>query len=234
MTNPVETSTSSFYRQRRAVSNLLDTAEREYYQDKLFQNKTNYKEVYNICNGLLGRNKVSPLLDTSLPWQLADQFNDYFTNKIILICEKLFSTISDLEQAGLTKPSEDQLCSETDNIQLPEFRRVFEKDIINNVIKSPTTHCDLDPIPTSLLKDILKLIAPLLQEITKKSITSGVFPQDYKEVLVNPFIKKIILDHLNNFFWILTSGMGGCRPTSVIPRYLQHHGTKPISIQNQP
>ena len=65
------------------------------------------------------------------------------------------------------------------------------------VIKSPTKHCDLDPIPTSLLKDILKLIAPLLQEITNKSTTSGVFPQGFKEALVNPLNKKIILDLLN-------------------------------------
>ena len=63
-----------FYRERRAVSNLLDTGESEYYQDKLFQNKRTYKEVYNICIGLLGRTKVSPLPDTSSP-QLADGIN---------------------------------------------------------------------------------------------------------------------------------------------------------------
>ena len=79
--------------------------------------------------------------------------------------EKLFSTISHLEETGLTKTTEDQLCSEND-VQLMEFRRVSEKDIMNTVIKSPTKHCDLDPIPTSLLKDILKSIALLLQEIT--------------------------------------------------------------------
>ena len=126
-----------------------------------------------------------------------DEFNEYFTNKVILIHEKLFSTISDLEEAGLNKSTEDQLCFETD-IKLTEFRRVSEKDIINTVIKSPTKHCDLDPIPTSLHKDILKMITPLLQEITNKTIISGVFPQDFKEALVNPFIKKIILDHSNN------------------------------------
>ena len=65
------------------------------------------------------------------------------------------------------------------------------------VIKSPTNHCDLDRISTSLLKDILESIAPLPQEVTNKSITFGVFPQDFKEALVNPLIKKIILDHLN-------------------------------------
>ena len=78
-----------------------------YYQDKLFQTKSNYKEVYNICNGLLGRTKVSQLPDTISPHQLVDELNEDFTNKIILIYEKLFSIISDLEEAGLTKPTED-------------------------------------------------------------------------------------------------------------------------------
>ena len=113
------------------------------------------------------------------------------------------------EATGLTKPTEDQLCSETD-VDLKEFRRVSEKDIINTVIKPPTKHCDLDPIPTSLLKDILKSIALLLKEINNKSPTSGVFPQDFKKVLVNPLIKIIILDPLKRktivkspiFFWI--------------------------------
>ena len=117
-------------------------------------------------------------------------------NKIILIPEKLFSTIIDLEEAGLTTPTEDQLCSETD-VQLTEFRRVSEKDIVYTVIKSPTKHCDLNPIPTSLLKDMLKSIVQLLQEITNKLMTSGAFPQDFKETLVNPLIKKILLDHLS-------------------------------------
>ena len=91
---------------------------------------------------------------------------------------------------------EDQLSSETD-VQLIEFRKVSEKDIINMVRKLQTKHCDLNSIPTSLLKDILESIAPLLQQITNKSITSGLFPWDFKEALVNPLIKKIILDHLN-------------------------------------
>ena len=70
-----------FCRQRKAVSNFLDMAEREYFQDKLFQNKSNYKEFYNICNGLLGIPKVSPLLDTCLPQHPVDEFSEYFTNK---------------------------------------------------------------------------------------------------------------------------------------------------------
>ena len=81
---------------------------------------------------------------------------------------------------------------------------------------------------------MLESIAPLLEEITNKSITPGVFPQDFKEALVNTLVKKIILDHLNkknlfsslqSFFWIQTCGMGDCRSTSVIPAYLKPHGT---------
>ena len=90
----------------------------------------------------------------------------------------------------------DQLHSEI-HVQLIGFGKVSEKDIVNTVRKSPTKHCDMDPIPTSFLKDILELIAQLLQEITNKSITFGVFQQDFMEALVNLLLMNIILDYLN-------------------------------------
>ena len=45
-----------FYCARRAISNLIDKAEKGYYHDILFENRHNSKEVFRICNSLLGRN----------------------------------------------------------------------------------------------------------------------------------------------------------------------------------
>ena len=58
------------------------------------------------------------------------------------------------------------------------------------VSKCPTKSCELDPIPTSLLKSIMPVAAPLIVDIVNMSLGSGVFPMEYKEALVRPLLKK--------------------------------------------
>ena len=69
-----------------------------------------------------------------------------------------------------------------------------EDEISAIVRKSPTKTCEADPIPTSLLKDILPDIVPLLGEIVNKSLQTCTFPDDLKVALVRPLMKKVKLD----------------------------------------
>ena len=59
-----------------------------------------------------------------------------------------------------------------------------EKDVIGFVFKSPSKSCEVDLVPTKLLKDIMESIAPLMESIVNKSITFGVFPDYLKEALI--------------------------------------------------
>ena len=74
------------------------------------------------------------------------------------------------------------------------FRVVSEDEVLAIVRKSPTKSCKADPIPTALLKEILPHIAPLLRAVVNKSVQTGTFPDDLKEALVKPHLKKINLD----------------------------------------
>ena len=49
---------------------------------------------------------------------------------------------------------------------------------------SPTKSCELDPIPTSLLKKILPSVSQLLTAIVNNSFTLGTFPNCIKGALV--------------------------------------------------
>ena len=62
---------------------------------------------------------------------------------------------------------------------------------------SPTKSCELDPIPTSLLKKILPSVSQLLTAIVNNSITLGTFPNCIKGALVGPLLKKANLDLIN-------------------------------------
>ena len=66
----------------------------------------------------------------------------------------------------------------------------IEKCIINLKNKC----CSLDIMPTWLFKDNVTAMAPILQVIINKSLTSSVVPQIFKIAIVKPTIKKFNLD----------------------------------------
>ena len=73
---------------------------------------------------------------------------------------------------------------------MDSFRLLSDDEVSTIVRKSPTKTCEADPIPTTLLKDILPNILPLLREIVNKSVQTGTFLDDLKVALVRPLLKK--------------------------------------------
>ena len=54
--------------------------------------------------------------------------------------------------------------------------------------------CELDPIPTSIILKHVEIIAPIIQEIINLSITTGIMPENMKEPILWPLLKKLNLD----------------------------------------
>ncbi len=69
-----------------------------------------------------------------------------------------------------------------------------ESDVRKLVTESKTTSCELDPIPTKILKQCIDIILPVLTKMINMSLQSGVFPQEWKLALVIPLIKKLGLE----------------------------------------
>src|SRR6218665_397701 len=61
----------------------------------------------------------------------------------------------------------------------------------------PNKQCELDPIPTSLLKDCASALVPVITKIINLSLSSGNFPMVFKHSLVTPLLKKANLDKEN-------------------------------------
>jgi hypothetical protein len=71
--------------------------------------------------------------------------------------------------------------------------------------QSPDTNCELDPIPTSLLKQCSSVLLPTITEISNQSISTGVLPDQYKSCSVHPHLKQPNSDREN---------LSNCRPMS--------------------
>jgi len=65
--------------------------------------------------------------------------------------------------------------------------------------------CQLDPVPTWLVKDMKALLSPFITLLCNKSLAVGCFPSDFKRTVVRPLLKKGGLD---------TSQMKNYRPVS--------------------
>ena len=65
---------------------------------------------------------------------------------------------------------------------------------------SPSKSCSLDPIPTSLLKECVNELSPIIARIVNLSLETGTFPSLYKKAIVRPLIKKPSLERkLSNY-----------------------------------
>ena len=62
------------------------------------------------------------------------------------------------------------------------------------VIKMNTKSCELDLVPTKLLKENIDKFIGLLTNIISISLESGVFAEGWKSALLHPLIKKVGLD----------------------------------------
>ena len=58
------------------------------------------------------------------------------------------------------------------------------------LVTRPNT-CELDPIPTWLLKQLASYIAPVIRRLCNLSLEQGVFPVQLKEARILPLLKKM-------------------------------------------
>ena len=69
-----------------------------------------------------------------------------------------------------------------------------QDEVHDIIIKSPSKSCELDPLPTYLLKAVLKYILPLITAIINKSLVESKGPLTFKKAIIRPLPKKPNLD----------------------------------------
>ena len=70
-------------------------------------------------------------------------------------------------------------------------------EISEQLTDSPETNCDLDPIPTSLLKQCSSVLHPTITNIVNLTLLTSIFPDQVKNFPVHPHLKKPSLDKGN-------------------------------------
>ena len=142
------------------------------------------KKLYNLVALIIGMVKENPLPDQTDKEELANQFACFFITKI----QKIRDQLDNL-------PTYCHIS--TDPPEFLEFELMMEGEVGNIIKGMPAKMCDMDIIPTTLLKDALPDLLPTITKIANDSMTQGVFLSSWKIALVKPLLKNWALNLLN-------------------------------------
>ena len=113
--------------------------------------------------------------------------------------------------------------------------------------------CELDPIPTTLLKEVLHIVLPTITKIANLSLCQGEFCSAWKTATVHPLLKKLWLYLINKNYrpvsnlsflskiierCMLSQSMDHCAECNLLPAYQSayqpHHSyeTSLIKVTN--
>ena len=160
-----------------------------YYSDLVTKHSGNQKELFKVLNTLLQRKTDNPLPPHTSAKDLADNFSEFFISKISKIQENLEAVVH-----NSNNEQQDEQETHRCNQQFNDFKCVTEDEVQKIINQSPSKSCSLDPIPTTILKECLDILLPLITRIINISLENGQMPSSFKLAIVIPLLKKITLE----------------------------------------
>jgi hypothetical protein len=173
-----------YIEQQENVVRIIQEAKQKYYREQ-FESATS-RDVFKCITNLQHiREKALPSCDDNL--ELANRFQVYFGNKISTIRHELDAS------EGVMESDEDRCVSAH---TLNEFSTISLDALRKLVLAAPTKSCNLDPVPTCLVKDlrVLEAVLPAMMAVVNSSIASGCVPLNMKQAIIAPLLKKSGLD----------------------------------------
>ena len=154
----------------------------------ILSHRQDIKYLYNVVTNLSGVRKENPMPPAESNQLLAEEFVDFFIEKIKKIQENL-------EQYDLFEPVANESIT-IRNFFLPLSKLEAQKLVM--VMKTKLS--ELDILPTKLLKENIEKFIGLLTNIFNILLEAGVFAMEWKTALLHPLIKKVGLDVVKSNF----------------------------------
>ena len=193
-----------FKKHRNFVNNQIEAAKEEYYSNAFRENEGSIRNTWRVINELTSRKSANSTIkeikvngnSITGSHELADTFNSHFSTIATDLASKIpiNDSISHLDYLTTT--------SKTFELRTTNSSEVFT--LLSRLSKSKAT--GLDKIPAKLIRKCPDLIANSLCTTFNRSITCGIFPDEWKCSKVIPIFKQGERFDLNNY-----------RPISVTP-----------------
>lgn len=176
-----------FKEARNRTTFLMNRARQVFYTTFVQENSNDQRKLFMASKKLLNMKKDSSLPPYNSKEELANQFGGFFVSKINDIRSEIDNMT--LEESCNLAPKQHYV-----GPQLTEFKPLSKEEIGSLITKAPAKSCILDPMPTPLVKQCMDILQPIVMEIINTSLVSGVFPDQWKEAIVLPLLKKANLE----------------------------------------
>ena len=112
---------------------------------------------------------------------MANKFSHFFDDKISVIRNRFQLNSSAVEESFSGE-------------NLENIRPATDEEVKALILSYSNKSCELDPIPTWLLKICINELLPILTAVINSSLSTGEFPEQCKHAIVRPLLKKDNLD----------------------------------------
>ena len=174
-----------FQEAQEHLHSLIDHAKQEHFSSKV--ESSDQKSLFKVVNTLMNKSKSTKLPSYDSPKELADRFCDFFSEKICKIREDLSYIKSDMTGTSCTAPN-------VTTSSFSCFEPASEEEVRKLIMSNKSKSCAQDPIPTSLLKECLSSLLPIITKLVNLSMSQGIVPSELKKALILPLLKKSGLD----------------------------------------
>ena len=148
------------------------------------------KGLFRLINKLTNNNKDNPL-PYKPPEVLAEEFATYFLEKIRTIWEKIINI----------KPFQPETKA------VPQFRcfAPLTSKVYKIIMSMKSKSCELDTVPTHILKEILPACLDSVTTAVNLSLTTEEFSGEWKTAIVWPLLKKTKLELINKNYRLVSN-----------------------------
>ena len=157
-------------------------AKSTYFTNKVKESNDDPKALFRLTRNMMGNSGDKILPVHTCKRKLANDF----TNKILYIRSEI--GLTDTHTGGSVTN-----CFFS-GFPLNTFMDATETEIWNIIKLSPVKSCELDPLPTWLLKKCKAELVPLITDIVYMSLREPMIPKSRKTTLIRPLLKKTGLD----------------------------------------
>ena len=176
------------------LKNLIFTTKMDYYSSLIDDAGSDSKALFRNINRLLHRKPDKLYPSCTSASDLANNFANFFTEKIATIKEQLASRVT-------FSPTVTLFDTPKLDCELTTLSLTTVKELSEIIGKTASKSCCLDPLPSRLLVPHLNDVLPVICKMVNLSLETGSLPPSLKEAVLSPLLKKPSLDHetLANF-----------------------------------
>ena len=169
----------NFREQAKKVAKLITVSKRSFYRSLIAKNSNNPKKLWPVLNSLLSRTLPPTFPTFSSASNLAESFLNFFQDKITKLSSSFPPVSSSVHHPPPFSP-----------LSLQEFLPTTITEVKQIILSSSNSTCELDSIPTTLLKSCIDTLSVPITTLINLSLSEGVFPSVFKTAVVKPLLKK--------------------------------------------